>query len=679
MWNHGELDEPPPALRGAASRGRRGVSIITVDPRARESVVRRAVRGAGPLAPLLGFAFAALVFFSLSRVGLLLWYLRRLRAVPGFWRLVPVGVQLDVMTLGPALFLPAALVLLWPARGRRLLGALLGAYFAVVAGTMVLIEAATPPFLVEYDSRPNRVFVDYLAYPREVGPTVLADHTLAVVLALVLVAVAATAAAWLAVRLVAAGGSWPWGKRLAALPLVGSLLFLGARSSLGHRPANISAAAFSGNHLANELALNSTYAVAYAVYSRRHEQNAERLYGRLPSDEALTRVRRQTGLPAAAFPRSDIPLLHRQAALVPRARPLNLVVVLEESLGARFVGSLGGPPLTPNLDRLSAGGLFLTNLYATGTRTVRGLEAVVAGFPPTPSTSVVKLGLAQSDFFTVAELLRRHGYATEFLYGGAGNFDNMRGFFLNNGVERFLDESAFMHPTFRGTWGVADEDLFREAHERFLQHGDDPFFAVLLTTSNHSPYEYPAGRVEPFAGDARTPESAIRYADWALGEFFHLAEPAPYFARTLFVIVADHDARVFGADLVPIDHFHIPGLILGPDVPRRRDDRVASQIDLLPTALGLLGLDLEHPMPGRNLLAVPEETPGRALMQYDLVHAYRVGDDVIVQQPALPPQQFRWDGAALRPRALDPELARDALAHVQTPLELYRSRRYRLP
>jgi hypothetical protein len=84
-------------------------------------------------------------------------------------------------------------------------------------------------------------------------------------------------------------------------------------------------------------------------------------------------------------------------------------------------------------------------------------------------------------------------------------------------------------------------------------------------------------------------------------------------------------------------------------------------------------------MPGRDLLAVPSGVPGRALMQYDLVHAYRVGDDVVVHQPELPPQQFRWDGAGLRPAPLDPELARDALAHVQVPLELYQSRRYRLP
>jgi phosphoglycerol transferase MdoB-like AlkP superfamily enzyme len=290
----------------------------------------------------------------------------------------------------------------------------------------------------------------------------------------------------------------------------------------------------------------------------------------------------------------------------------------------------------------------------------------------------VKLGLAQGGFFTLADLLRRHGYATEFFYGGASHFDNMRGFFLNNGFARVTDEDEFETPTFRGVWGVSDEDLVAKAHATFVAHGDRPFFALLLSTSNHPPFEYPAGRIAPRDGEPPL-HGAIRYADYAIGELFRLAKQADYFERTVFLVVADHDTRVFGADLVPIEKFHIPALVIAPGLTPGRADELASQIDLPPTVLGLLGLETEHPMPGRDLMQVPPGTPGHAVMQYDLTHAYRVGDHVVIHQPYLPAQQFVVRGGRLEPEPLDRELARDALAHVEVPAVLYGERRYRLP
>jgi phosphoglycerol transferase MdoB-like AlkP superfamily enzyme len=331
------------------------------------------------------------------------------------------------------------------------------------------------------------------------------------------------------------------------------------------------------------------------------------------------------------------------------------------------------------LDALAGEGMLLTNRFATGTRTIRGIEAVVSGFPPTPGSGVVKRGLAQQDFFTVADLLRRRGYTTEFLYGGRSNFDNMAGFFLNNGFDRVIDEDDFASPTFRGVWGVCDEDLVRRAHETFVAHGDHPFFALLLSTSNHPPFEYPADRIALFEEPPNTVHNAIKYADAAIGELFRLAKHEPYFANTAFVVVADHDTRVYGRGLVPIAHFHIPGLVIAPGLSPRRYDGLASQIDLLPTILDIMGLDVDTPLVGRDLLAVPDSVRGRALMQYDLANGYRVGDDVVVLQPYAGPRQFRVDDGRLRPEPLAPELARDAIAHVQVPAMLYRERRHRLP
>ncbi|MCK4951304.1 MAG: LTA synthase family protein, partial [Gammaproteobacteria bacterium] len=345
---------------------------------------------------------------------------------------------------------------------------------------------------------------------------------------------------------------------------------------------------------------------------------------------------------------------------------------------AEYVGSLGGLPLTPNIDRLSKEGLFFTNLYSTGTRTVRGIEAITSGFLPTPGRSVVKLGLSQHGFFTIAGLLKQHGYTSDFIYGGESHFDNMRSFFLGNGFDRVIDEPSFENPVFLGNWGVSDEDLVIKANEIFKAHGNRPFFGLMLSTTNHVPFEFPEGRIELYDQPANTVHNAMKFADYAIGKFFELARQEDYFNNTIFVVIADHNTRVYGADLVPIQKFRIPGLIIGPDVKPQRYERLASQIDLLPTLLDLMGLETEHPMIGHNLLALPEGEPGRAIMQYDLAHAFMVGNQVVINRPEMPPVQFEYQDERLSPAQLDDELARDALAHAQLPSVLYKKKIYRL-
>ncbi len=635
---------------------------------------------AGPLGPVLLLAVVAMAALGASRVVLLALHWERVQHVAGVWRVVPIGARLDAMALGWLLFPVAVVLVCWPGRIHRWVAAAATGYLTLVTATLAFTEAATYPFIDEYDSRPNRIFLDYLRYPREVAATVWADHELAVVATLA-VAVAVVAAT-LPMRhaIVRAAGEWSWRRRVLVGPIVLTALFVAARSGLGHRGGNISTAAFSGDHLANELALDSTYALGWALDGLLlDEMDPEELYGRLDRRDAIDRVRAGMLLPPSAFPSEEVPFLHHQRSTTPRERPMNLVVFMQESLGAQYVGALGGMPLTPNLDALAGEGMLLTNLFATGTRTIRGIEAVVSGFPPTPGSGIVKRGLAQHDFFTVAELLRRRGYTTEFVYGGRSHFDNMAGFLLNNGFDRVIDEGDFASPTFHGVWGVCDEDLVRRAHEMFVAHGDHPFFALLLSTSNHPPFEYPAGRIALFEEPANTVHNAIRYADTAIGELFRLAKREPYFANTAFLVVADHDTRVYGRGLVPIGHFHIPGLIIAPGLAARRYDGLASQIDLLPTILDIMGLDVDTPLVGRDLVAVPDAVRGRALMQYDLANGYRVGDDVVVLRPYVEPRQFRVEGGRLRPEPLVPELARDALAHVQVPAMLYRERRHRLP
>lgn len=642
-------------------------------------VCSRGLLALGPLAPLVGFFLFALTVFLLSRGLLLATYWDRLQAVEHLWWVFPLGLRMDVVTLSLLVIIPALLLLLLPANIERRLRPAVAGLLAVAAAILVYMEVATRPFVAQYDSRPNHLFIDYLIYPREVFGTIWAGYKLEIFVAIIFVALTVYAV-WRAARWLQDNAT-PWSakKRLLVWPLVLIVLALGGRSSLGVRPANISTAAFSSDHLANQLALNSTYSLSYALYRRGNETDGASLYGKLPREEIIQRVRAQSDIEPAAFVSEEIPSLHHQTVVKPHKRPYNLVILLEESLGAEYVGALGGLPLTPNIDALSKEGMLLTNLYSTGTRTVRGLESVSAGFLPTASRSVVTLELSQRGFFTVAELLKRQGYSTEFIYGGNSDFDNMRAFFYGNGFQKVVDEQAFAHPVFHSTWGVSDEDLVRRANEEFVAKGDKPFFALMLSTSNHEPFDYPDGRIELYEQPAKTARNAMKYADYAIGEFFKLAKQEEYFKNTVFLVVADHNTRVYGADLVPINKFHIPGLIIGPGVQPQHFDKLASQIDLLPTLLDLMGVETDHPMVGHDLVALAPDEPGHAIMQYGQTNAYEVGEHVVITQPYKPQQEFRYEEGRLVPESLDPEMARDALAHILFPYLLYKEQSYRLP
>lgn len=642
----------------------------------------RVRRFLGPLLPLAAFFVLLLVFLSASRAALMLWQWQRVSAVDGAWSVLGYGLRMDVSLLCYLLILPAIVALLAPNRGavgdfgRHLVAV----WSALVAGLLVFLEVATPSYIAQYGVRPSRIFLEYLIYPREVLATLWGAYRLQLV-AGPLVLLAVFGVAWRAMgHLARVAPRWRWWHRLLVLPLVLLAVFLGARSSLDHRPANPSTAAFSSDPLVNDLALSSAYTLAYAAYSMRHEADAAGAYGTLPREEIIARVRAAAVTAQESFTDASIPTLHRQVATHRRARPLNLVIIVEESLGAQFVGALGGLPLTPELDRLAREGWWFTRLYATGTRSARGLEAVVTGFPPTPAQSVLKLSGAQDGFYTLARTLAERGYLTEFIYGGSAHFDNMNGFFRRNGFARLIDEKDFVDAVYRGSWGVSDEDLFERAHAEFLAHGDGPFFAVVFSSSFHTPFEFPDGRIALHEQPTNTAHNAVKYADYALGRFFRKAKAASYWNDTVFLVVADHDARVHGAALVPVEHFHIPGLILGGTVTPSRYDRPASQIDLAPTLLSLIGVDAEHPMIGHDLTQLPPEYPGRALMQYENNHAYLKGEHVIIHEPHRPARQFRYvDGRLHAVADIDPELEREALAHALWPSLAYRERLYRPP
>lgn len=638
------------------------------------------------LRPVLIVFFAALLLLGLSRLGLSLWTFDQVDLVNGAAEVFLGGLRVDVATLCGLLGPGAALWLLLPSAWARhpLTRWLAATWLVAVITLLVFLEASTPDFMAEYGLRPNRLFVEYLIYPREVVRTLMGGHALSAAIALLLTLTSAVLAwRWLRPRimLAAQATSAPLLRVSAAIVLV-LLSALGVRSSLGHRPMNPAMLAFSDDATVNTLPLNSTYTVFFAARDLLKDEPGAEIYGEMPLADIVAEVRAETGLPASAYVDDALPTLAQRPTLH-HGKPLNLVIVLEESLGAQFIGSLGGRPLSPHFDRLSQQGWAFDRLYATGTRSVRGIEAVLTGFTPTPAQAVVKQPKSQHGFFTLAQLLARHGYVTAFHYGGESHFDNMRGFFLNNGFQRIIEQKDYRQPAFTGSWGVSDEDLFARADEEFgkLHAAGKPFFGLVFSSSNHDPFEFPDGRIELYEQPKQTRNNAAKYADHAIGTFFDKAQRASYWNDTVFLVVADHDSRVLGQSLVPIGNFHIPGLIIGPGVTPRRDPRIVSQIDLGPTLLSLIGIDDPTPMTGQDLTDPTRLVPGRAMMQYDTNFAWMQGDDVVILQPSKPAQQFTYSpkSQALTQGTLDPLLARRALAQSLWATHAYENGLYRLP
>lgn len=639
----------------------------------------------GPFAPFVVLYGVGLILLSVSRVGLILWQYDRVQATGELAEILLQGVRVDVIELGLLSLIPLLIApLLAHKAGFSWWRRLSLAWVFVAMLLLVFMEAATPGFIHEYDVRPNRIFVEYLKYPHEVFgmlwqgfkleifTSVLASVLTVFMLRRLLQGWQVTQAPWSNIRL--------W----LVWPVLLVLVLFGIRSSLTHRPANPALFAITQDSMVNSLILNSTYSVFYAAYSLQHEAKSSDIYGKMPREKifALT-----------AAKDTDLPTLTTLTPSVKHDKPLNLVILLQESLGAGFVASLGGKPVTPNLEQLKTEGIWFTQMYATGTRSVRGIEAVVTGFQPTPADSTVKLDLSQKNFFTLASLLSSQGYLTEFIYGGESHFDNMRSFFMGNGFQQITDQPDFKHPEFVASWGVSDEDLLNKTHEQLLAHHatGKPFFTLAFSSSNHAPFEFPDGRIALFEQPKATDNNAVKYADYAIGAFIKKAKASPYWQDTVFLIVADHDIRVRGDSLVPIEHFHIPALILGGSITPNTINAIASQIDLPVTVLSLMGVNAKHPMTGHDLSQIGPDYRGRAMMQYNYNFGWMTqtgntanDNQVVVLREGKPPAFGHYEVTRKllvnqAPPSNAIPLSETALANALLPALLYQEQRYRLP
>ena len=636
------------------------------------------------LKPLLRFTIILISIFITSRIALLFWQHSRLND-GDIWPIISGAIRIDLSSIGYLATIGVFILILNVVARHKteLFQRIFTLYGSSVVTVVVIVEASTPAFINQYDVRPNRLYIEYLDYPQEVFSMLVHGHLFAMLSTLLLASLTSV----YSYRLLCRAFTQPQSlKKASNLPILMAALIIclfAARGTLSHRPLNPALVYFSQDSLVNSLVLNSTYSVAFALKNMGNEKSASNLYGTMPRQQIIDTVKKASY--RKQFVTGNIPTLAHNKPFVSGVKK-NLVIILEESLGARFVGELGGLDITPELDELYQQGWGFDNLYATGTRSVRGIEAITTGFTPSPSRSVVKLSKSQHNFFSLADVLSQEGYKTQFIYGGESHFDNMKSFFLGNGFNDIVDINHIENPQFISSWGVSDEDLFNQADKELtkLSNSTEPFFSLVFTSSNHDPFDIPQGKVSLPKG--HNPENykrdlAIKYADYALGKFINKAKTRSYWENTVFLVVADHDVRVFGSEPVPLKSFHIPAVVLNSDMKAKRDSRLVSQIDLPVTLLSLLGIEQATPMVGFDLTKnYPVE---RVMMQYYDNFAYLENDRAVILMPNQQTSYWRYNKQTKiqeknEQQNADQTLAEKALAHVLFSNLAYTEQLYRL-
>jgi phosphoglycerol transferase MdoB-like AlkP superfamily enzyme len=516
-------------------------------------------------------------------------------------------------------------------------------------------------FWQEFSTRYNFIAVDYLVYTTEVLGNIKESYPIGwILVGLSLLSCAIVLLYRHSVDISVTkpssfGNRSLWAVGLLTLPLIVSVTI---PEQWSH---------FSRNEYANSLAGNGMFEFATAF--QQNELDFNTFYQNIPDSTAFQTLRADLRLPGVRFVGSDSFSIEREISYKEAEQKLNVVLISVESLSAEYMYAFGNTNnITPYLDSLKAHSLFFNNLYASGTRTVRGLEALSLSIPPTPGQSTVKRP-DNANHFSLGSVFKSKGYTTQYIYGGNSYFDNMKSFFSGNGYS-VIDRSAIPDSNvhYQNIWGVADEDLFTLALQTCdadFQSGK-PFFTQVMTVSNHRPYTYPDGRIDiPSASQTRY--GAVKYTDYAINKFLHEAAGKRWFKNTVFVIVSDHCAGSAGSVELPVTGYHIPMLIYAPGLlaPKQIND-LTSQIDIPPTILGLLHFKYHSKFFGQDVLNTPPEKHQAFISTYQGL-GFLKNHQLVIQSPVKKVRQFVPDfstGNAV-PVPLNDSLVKLAVSYYQ--------------
>ena len=617
---------------------------------------------------------AELFFFSLNKADF---------DVAGILKIFFLGMIFD---LAVALLLSSAynlyLLLLprrWSGSGGNKVVTYTGLFLILLISFFSFFAELT--FWQEFESRFNFIAVDYLIYTYEVIHNINESYPLPLLIGGVVVLVAIVMSIFWKFRVIqnSFNSSESFKTRLAiSVPLLIMTILFPVFLSNNY--------AESGkNRYASELSKAGIYSFFSAF--KNNELNYNDFYSLLPRNKAYELVRRELKQQNTTYLR-DGNTIRRIITGNGRGYKPNVIMITVESLSADFMTHFGNQEhLTPFLDSLADHSVLFTDMYATGTRTVRGMEALSLSIPPTPGSSIVRRQDNQS-LCTVGHIFEQAGYTRTFFYGGDGYFDNMNEYFGSNGFDitdrgrnlkmndtyltkRTIISNSDVH--FENAWGISDGDLY----EAVLSGADEnynagkPFYDFVMTTSNHRPFTFPDGKINSKAGSR---ESAVRYTDYAIGNFLKEMQAKPWFKNTVVIIVADHCAGSAGKNEIEISKYHIPCMILNlPAGGKQVISKMCSQIDLYPTLFGLLGWNYESNLYGQNVLDAAFQ-PRAVLGTYQKL-AYLKNDSLVILGPQRSVETFLYSKSDGNQKAnrLSKGVIDEAKANYQTAYDLYKN------
>lgn len=457
--------------------------------------------------------------------------------------------------------------------------------FFIITLILVLNAGSEIVFWDEFSVRYNFIAVDYLIYTTEVLGNIWESYNIPLIGSGVLLATAVilfllrkkiTASQQLSMR---------FAKR-SKFFLLFLIVPLAAYFFVNNRIKNT-----GNNNYVNELGGNGIYEFGTAYWNNEIDYN--RFYATRNDTTNFKILRSLLQAPNATFTNNPLSI-ERVIKNDSPEHKWNVVLISVESFSGDYLKHFGNKEnISPFLDSLIPHSLFFENFYASGTRTVRGLEALSLGIPPTPGQSIVRRP-DNADLFTMGNVLKTKGYDVNYIYGGNAFFDNMGKYFGGNGYtvldKRDIPDSFINHTT---AWGIDDEGVFNYTLQQCDKSFKDGtlFFNHMMTVSNHRPYTYPDGRID-IPSAAQSIAGGVKYTDYAINKFLKDAAKKPWFNNTIFVIVADHCSKSAGKTDLPVNRYHIPCFIYAPAlISPTIEQKLTSQIDLVPTVLGLLNLN----------------------------------------------------------------------------------------
>ena len=544
--------------------------------------------------------------------------------------------------------------------------------FSILILILVFSAGGEIVFWDEFNVRYNFIAVDYLIYTTEVINNIIESYNIPLIIGSVLLVVFFVLFLIREKIVLSQQQSYRFKKRTIAF-----FIFM-LLPTAGYFLVNNWYKNFSQNNYVNELAGNGIYEFGSAFWN--NEIHFNRFYATRNDTANFTILRKMTQTTNSTLG-NDLLSVDREIKNDSPAKKWNVVYISVESLSGEYLKHFGSTQnITPFLDSLIPYSLFFENFYASGTRTVRGLEALSLAIPPTPGQSIVRRK-DNGDMFTIGNVLKPKGYDVRYIYGGNAFFDNMGKYFGGNGYQvldkRDIPENLVNHTT---AWGVDDEASFNftlQQCDKSYNEGN-LFFNHIMTVSNHRPYTYPDGRID-IPSSKQDFTGGVKYTDFAINDFIKKAQKKPWFNNTIFVIVSDHCSRSAGKTDLPVNRYHIPCLLYAPQLIKPSiEKRLVSQIDLAPTVLGFLNQSYTSRFLGSDVFKRDTLNDRIFISTYQDM-GYIRNNKLVILSPRARVEMYSFDyfSGVNTPIPLDKSLVNEAISWYQGASFLYKEKKYK--